>query len=88
MYYKVMKDNAVLDVLDSIKYAQYQTKHKTFLFCNVSEAQGIFSSDGKIVWHISGLHDIPIEGYDTVELIEISFDEYQSRKQLNGQTKE
>lgn len=88
MYYKVMKDNAVLDVLDEIRYVKYQKKHKIFLVCHPKESQGIYSSDCRTVWHLNGLNAIPAEGYDTVQLVEIEPYEYNQRKKFGGKTKE
>ena len=88
MYYKIIKNNVVLDVLDNLKYMKYQLKHKIFLSCDISEAQGILSSDSKVIWHLPDLHDVPIDGYDAVELVEIDSHEYENRKQFGGQTKE
>lgn len=86
MYYKVVKDDMVLDVLDEIRYVKYQKKHGIFLICEQKEAVGIYSSNGENVWHLPGLNNIPVEGYDTAELVEIDFAEYKHRKQFNGQT--
>lgn len=88
MYYKVLKDGRVIDVLDRLIFARYQPKHNIMLLCDKSEAQGIVSSDESYVWHIEGLYKIPVEGYDTVELIEIDKYEYMQLKALNGKTPE
>ena len=88
MYYKVVKDSVALDVLDEIHYVKYQRKHGIFLICNPREAEGIYSSDRETVWHLPGLNNIPAEGYDTVELVEIELSEYKRRKQFGGQTPE
>lgn len=86
MYYKVVKDGVVLDVLDEVRYVKYQNKHGIFLVCHPKEGQGIYSSDCKTVWHLPGLSAIPAEGYETVELVEIGLGEYERRKNFNGQT--
>ena len=83
MYYKVLKNNRVIDVLDRLLFVKYQQKHNIMIACDKSEAQAIISSDGEYFWHIPGLYAIPVDGYDTVELIEI--DEYEY-KQLNSPT--
>lgn len=86
MYYKVMKDGVVLDVLDELHYVKYQTKHGIFLICDPREGEGIYSSDRETVWHLPGLNNIPAKGYETVELEEIGLGEYKRRKALKGQT--
>ena len=88
MYYKVVKDDVVLDLLNEIHYVKYQRKHGIFLVCNPMEAEGIYSSNRETVWHLPGLNNIPAEGYDTVELVEIELAEYERRKQFGGRTPE
>lgn len=88
MYYKVLKNNKVIDVLDHLSFVKYQHKHGIMLRCDVSKAQGILSSDRKQVWHIDGLYAIPVDGYDTVELVEIEEHEFKRLKMLNMQTPE
>ena len=86
MYYKVIKNGVVLDVLEELHYVKYQAKHGIFLICNPKEGEGIYSSDRKTVWHLPGLNNIPADGYETVELEEIGLSEYKRRKALKGQT--
>jgi hypothetical protein len=88
MYWKVLKDNKVIDVLDHLSFVKYQEKHDIMIACSQSEAQAIASSDGRYAWHISGLRDIPIDKYDTVDLVIINKYEYDKLKLLNLQTPE
>ena len=88
MYYKVMKDNKVIDVLDHLVFVKYQKKHNIMLLCDQSEAQAIISSDTEHIWHLPWLYKIPVEGYDTVDLIEIDEYEYKQLKMLNCKTPE
>lgn len=88
MYYKVMKNNKIIDVLDRLIFVKYQKKHGIMIACDKSEAQAIISSDGEHIWHVSGLYRVPVDGYDTVELIEIDEYEYNQLKVLNGKTPE
>lgn len=83
MYYKVLKDNRVIDVLDRLTFVKYQPKHKIMVACDKSQAQAIISSDGEYIWHIPGLYGIPVDGYDEVELVEIDKYEYDQLKVLN-----
>lgn len=80
MYYKVIKDGKIIDVLDEIIYLKYNEKHKRFLHSNKNYAQAILSSDSKQVWHINSLLNIPAAGYETVELEEINISEYNKLK--------
>ena len=88
MYYKVLKDNKVIDVLDHLTFVKYQQKHNIMIACVKSEAQAIISSDGEYIWHVVGLYGIPVDGYDTVELVEIDEYEYKTLKVLNCKTPE
>lgn len=86
MYYKVIKDNKVIDVLDQLIYLKYQPKHKIMILSDENEAQAILSSDKNTIWHEKTLYNIPVDGYDTVEIIEIDKYEYKQLKMLNLST--
>lgn len=88
MYYKVLKDNKVIDVLDHLCFVKYQKKHDIMENCIEGEAQAIISSDGNYIWHVAGLYAIPVGGYDTVELVEIDQYEYEQLKILNMRSPE
>lgn len=88
MYYKVLKNNRVIDVLDCLVFVKYQKKHGIMIACDQSQAQAIVSSDGKYIWHVYGLYGIPVDGYDTVELVEIDEYEYKQLKVLTLKTPE
>jgi hypothetical protein len=88
MYYKVLKNNRVIDVLDRLIFVKYQHKHGIMIACDQSQAQAIISSDKKHIWHVSGLYGIPVDGYDTVDLVEIDQYEYNQLKILNLKTPE
>ena len=86
MYYKVLEDNKVIDVLDHLSFVKYQEKHGIMVSCYEEDAQAIISSDGKHIWHVIGLYNIPVSGYDTVELEEIDKYEYDQLNMLNMKT--
>lgn len=88
MYYKVMYNDRVIDVLDHLVYVKYQPKHNILTLCSENEAQGFLSSNGDEVWHSEELYKFPVEGYDTVQLIQIDTYEYRKLKMLNGKTAE
>lgn len=83
MYYKVLKDNKVIDVLDHLTFVKYQKKHDIMVVCPRSEAQAIISSDEKYFWHVKGLYAIPVEGFETVDVIPIDQFEYEQLRVLN-----
>lgn len=86
MYYKVLKDGKVIDVLDHLVFVKYQKKHNIMLVCDESEAQAIVSSDGTYIWHLEWLYKMPVDGYDTVNLVEIDKYEYEQLRVLNYKT--
>ena len=88
MYYKVLKDNKVIDVLDCLIYLKWQPKHKIMVLCDENDAQAILSSDKNTIWHERTLYNIPVDGYDTVEIQEINEYEYKKLKMLNLSTPE
>ena len=88
MYYKVIKNNKVIDVLDNIVYLKWQPKHKMMVLSDINDAQAILSSDKNTIWHEETLYKIPVEGYDEVTLQEIDKYEYDRLKVLNMKTPE
>lgn len=88
MYFKVLKDNRVIDVLDRLTYLKWQEKHKVMILSDENEAQAILSSDGNTIWHEETLYKVPVDGYDTVRIEEIDIYEYKQLKVLNMKTPE
>lgn len=88
MFYKVIYNSRVIDVLGDLLYLKYQEKYDRMVFCGESEAQAILSSDQKHIWHVDGMYDVPIDRYDTVVLEEIDEYEYRQLKVLNMKTPE
>lgn len=88
MYYKVLKDNKVIDVLDRLSFVRYQPKHGIMIACARDKAQAIVSSDGEYIWHVKGLYSIPVDGYDIVEIEPIDKFEYGRLRALNLKTPE
>lgn len=86
MFYKVIKDNKVIDVLDKLVYLRYQEKHNRMVLCDKSKAQAFFSSDRKNIWHTETLYRLPIDKYEEVELVPIDEYEYKQLKMLNGKS--
>ena len=66
MFYKVIRNRNVIDVLSSIRYVQFQLKHKILLLCDEEQAQGILSSDGNSAYHLSSLEPFPVDSFPTV----------------------
>ena len=91
MFYKVIKNNKVIDVLDSLVYLKWQDKHKIWILSDENEAQAILSSGKNDIYHERTLYNIPSDAdvkYETVDLIEINQFEYKKLKALNLKTPE
>lgn len=90
MYYKVLKNNKVIDVLDNIIYLKWQPKHKIMVLSDINEAQAILSSDNETIWHEKTLYRIPTNEpkFDTVELVEIDEIEFKRLRVLNMKSPE
>lgn len=86
MYYKVIKNNKVIDVLDNLIYLKWEPKHKIMVLSDINEAQAIMSSDKNTIWHEKTLYKVPVNGFDEVEVFEIDEYEYKQLKVLNGNT--
>lgn len=83
MFYKVMKNNKVIDVLDNLIYLKWEPKHRVMVLTDENDAQAIMSSSKNTIWHVKGFYKVPVDGYDTVELTEIDKYEYEQLRILN-----
>ena len=90
MYYKAIKNNKVIDVLDSLIYLKWEPKHKIMVLSDENQAQAILSSSKDDIWHVKGFYKVPIDEpkFETVELVEINKFEFEQLKMLNGKTPE
>lgn len=90
MFYKVVKNNKVIDVLDKVIYLKWQPKHKIMVLSDINEAQAILSSDNETIWHEKTLYRIPTDEpkFDTVEIVEIDEYEYKKLRVLNMKSPE
>ena len=88
MFYKVIKENKVIDVLEHLTFIRYDLQRNRFVLCGNQTAQGIISSDNETIWHVRGFHPLTLPNYDTVDLYEIDEKEYHQLKALNGSTPE
>lgn len=88
MYYKVIKNNKVIDVLDNLIYLKWDSKHRVMVLTSEDDAQAILSSDKNTIWHERTLYKVPVDGYDCVDVEEIDEYEYKQLKMLNLSTPE
>ena len=90
MFYKVMKNNKVIDVLDNLIYLKWDSKHKIMVLTDENFAEAILSSDKNTIWHERTLYKVPVDEpkFETVDLVEIDEFEYKQLKMLNLSTPE
>lgn len=88
MYYKVLKNNRVIDVLDNLIYLKWEPKHKIMVLTDENDAQAILSSDKNTIWHERTLYNVPVDGFETVDIVDVDKFEYEQLKMLNGKTPE
>lgn len=86
MFYKVIKNNKVIDVLDSLIYLKWQPKHKIMVLTDENEAQAILGSDKNTIWHEKTLYNVPVDGYETVSIEPIDESEYKQLKLFSCKT--
>ncbi len=88
MFYKVLKNNKVIDVLDNLIYLKWEPKHKIMVLTDENDAQAILSSDNNTIWHERTLYKVPVDGYDCVDIEPIDKYEYEKLRTLNLKTPE
>lgn len=86
MFFKVIKNGRVIDVIKNPIYVKYQPKNDIFLVCDESEAECVVSSDNETIWHVDVYPSISKQDIDTVGLVEIDEYEYKQLKCLNLKT--
>lgn len=84
MYYKVIGEGTVLDVLKQPQYVTFQERNKLIILCERNGARGVLSTDGSTVWHVAGWKEIPLPNVISVQLIEIDEEEYEILKSAIG----
>lgn len=88
MYYKVIKNNKVIDVLDSLIYLKWDDKHKIMVLTDENDAEAILSSDKETIWHERTLYNVPVDGFDVVDVMPIDEFEYKQLRMLGLSTPE
>lgn len=79
--FKIVKDNTIIDIIESPCYVVHQARNDLLLSTEEPYGQGIVSSDGSMIWQLSGRAALPGE-YEAVEIIEISDEEAEVYKTI------
>lgn len=88
MFYKVIKNDRVIDVLDKLIYLKWDSRHNIMVLTDENDAQAILSSDKNTIWHEINLYNVPVSGFDEVSIEQIDAYEYRQLKALNGKSPE
>lgn len=89
MYFKVIQNQTVIDVLQEVIYVKYQKRNGITLRCNSNDnPNGILSSDQQKTWHLEELTPFPVDGFDTVTIVEIDEETYKILKAALDENKE
>lgn len=87
MFYKITKDGRVIDVVDQIVYVRYDKRHDDIHICEPENANAFLSSDRRSCWRVRQMK-LSDKIFDTVELSEITEQEYLQLRALNMKTPE
>ena len=81
MYFKIIYNALVIDILDSVQYVRWLKRGKKFVKTDMTSAHGILASDGINIYHLDGMPDFDGMGnYKTVQMIEIDEEKYHRLK--------
>lgn len=81
MYFKIIYNALVIDILDSVQYVRWLKRGKKFVKTEMTSANGILASDGINIYHVEGMPDFDGMGnYKTVHMLQIEKEEYDKLK--------
>lgn len=87
MFYKVIMNGKVIDVVDRLVYVRYDKRHDDIYICEPENANAFLSSDRRNCWRVRQMK-LSEKVFDTVELIEITEQEFLQLRALNMKTPE
>jgi hypothetical protein len=89
VFYKVIYDKTVIDVLNGLIYILYQPLNNIYLICGANDSPcGIQSSTQETFYHLEGMNEFPNSDFKTVKLVEIDEEEYEILKEALGLNEE
>ena len=81
MYFKIIYNALVIDILDSVQYVRWLKRGKKFVKTEMTSANGILASDGINIYHVEEMPDFDGMGnYKTVHMLQIEKEEYDRLK--------
>ena len=72
--YKIIENNQIIDVMEQLSFIKYLAKSKRMISVDERQANGIMSSDGKIVYHIAGTPNTFADAKHSIRYVEIDED--------------
>ena len=81
MYYKVIKENQVIDAVNSLRYVRQNPRNGMVLSCKKESGQGVLSYDGSTIYQLAGKNSLN-GNYDVVDLVKINETEFQRLRDL------
>lgn len=85
MYYKLMNNNILADLLTEVCYVRYLSKQKRWVITDPFSANGVRASDGNTIYHLEGTLKNFEDDLVTVSLVEINKEEYDKLSNLSSQ---
>lgn len=76
MYYKLINNDIVIDVLRKLQYVRYLPKSKRWIATDPQSAHGVIGSNQNSIFHIQGTSCPCAEQLEHVTIKEISEEEY------------
>ena len=76
--YKILKNNLIIDITESLNYVRQNPRNKVIISCKKEVAQGIATQNG--IYHLQGLGNFTQGYFDTVTAVEITEAEYEELK--------
>lgn len=76
MYYKLMSNDIVIDLLNKVQYVRYLPKSKRWVATDKQSAHGVIGSNQNVIYHIQGTSCPCEEPLEHVIIMEITEEEY------------
>ena len=86
MFWKVLLNDEVVDLLQQFQYVRYQQKHNVMLLCEPETAEAVLSSDGKRGFHIAWLYNFQPDNttYQIEEITESTYNKLKKQLGMEG----
>lgn len=81
MYYKVIRNNEVIDAISSLCYVRHNPRNGMILSCKEEFGQGILSYDCSTIYQLADKNSLG-DNYDVVDLVEIDETEFKRLRDL------